>query len=282
MRVLVTGGSGLVGRYIVDVLAKFIEVEVLDLKPLHRRDIPFLNIDVLDFRRLVPNIKGFDAVVHLAGIPHPLNNPPERVFRVNTMGTFNVLEACALNRIKRFIFMSSESTLGFAFSSQRMWPDYFPVDERHPLRPQDPYGLSKVCGEEMCVSYTRRTGMHTTCLRAPWIWVPEPKEKEIYRKLVADYGSWSKNLWAYVHVLDVAQSVELALRHPYEERHGVYFICADENWTAEESRSLIARYYPETKKIAPTLTGRASLISNALARNELGFAPKYSVRDILG
>lgn len=281
MKILVTGGSGLVGRYVVDHLAQQWEVEVLDIRPPHRREIPFVQVDVLDFARLVPLVRGYDAVVHLAGIPHPLNEPAERVFRVNTMGTFNILEACALNRVPRFVFMSSESALGFAFSTRRIWPEYLPIDEQHPLRPQDPYGLSKLCGEQLCAAYTRRLEMDTICLRPPWVWVPETQEVAFYRTLVDHYEQWWKNLWAYIHVFDLAKAVELSLQMKAEGKYSVYFVCADENWTQEESRSLARRFFPETSRIAETLTGRASLISNARARAELGFAPSFTVLDLL-
>jgi UDP-glucose 4-epimerase len=282
MKILITGGSGLVGRYVVDHLLVRWDVDVLDIVVPHRRDIAFLQADILDFRKLVPLLKGYDAVVHLAAIPHPLSEPAERVFRVNTMGTFNLLEACALNRINRFVFMSSESTLGFAFSTRRVWPEYLPIDEEHPLQPQDPYGVSKVCGEQLCASYTRRTGMQTVCLRPPWIWIPEEKEVAIYRNLVQQYDRWYKNLWAYIHVADVAEAVERSLQQPQGAKHAVYFICAKENWTSLESRSLAARFYPETTQIAESFQGCDSFISHARAGSELGFVPKFSARDILG
>lgn len=279
MRVLVTGGSGMVGRYVVDQLRESMDVEVLDVQPLHRRDVVLHSIDMLEFSRIVPLLKGFEAVVHLAGIPHPLNDPPERVFRVNTLGTFNMLEAAALNGIRKFVFMSSESTLGFAFSTRRMWPEYVPIDEEHPLRPQDPYGLSKVCGEELCKGYTRRTGMETICLRAPWIWVPERKEIELYRSLVTEYDKWYKNLWAFIHVLDVASAIRSALERKIDSRFSAYFIAAKEQWTQEESLALLKKFYPETSEVREGFSGRQSFISSAKAKTELGFSSTHSVGD---
>ena len=112
MRVLVTGGSGLVGRYVVEGLADRHDVEVLDIRPPQAKVPRFHRTDILDIDSLAKTITGYDAVVHLAGIPHPLNHPAETVYRVNTVGTFNVLEASARNGVPRFLFLSSESTLG--------------------------------------------------------------------------------------------------------------------------------------------------------------------------
>ena len=279
MKILVTGGSGLVGRSVVDELAKSHTVEALDLKPLHRSDIRFHRADVLDLPALLSVVKGFDVVVHLAGIPHPLNEPAERVFRVNTLGTFHMLEASARSGVKQFIFMSSESTLGFAFSTKRHWPDYIPIDERHPLRPQDAYGLSKVTGELLCAATTRKTGMQTICLRAPWIWAPE--EKEFYKRLIDEYPQWYKNLWAFIHVSDVAQAIQLVLeKGSHLAEHDVFFLCAEQNWTGKDSRALLKEFYPETKTLAQDFQSSLSLISSAKARQAFGFSPKYKADDI--
>jgi len=283
MRVLVTGGSGLVGRFVVDELTKNHEVEILDLVPPHRSDLRFHQCDILNYDLLIAAIlnRPFDAVVHLAGIPHPLNHPPEVVFRTNALGTFHMLEACTRAGIQKFIFMSSESTLGFAFSTTRIWPANVPVDENHPTRPQDAYGQSKLTGELLCAGYSARTGMQTICLRAPWIWCPVESEVAMYRNLVKEYEKWHKNLWAWIHVSDVAGAITRALEVALPSPHEVMFICAGENWTGEESRELLARFYPETTRIGKEMSGPASLISSYKARTHLKFVPKYRVSDIL-
>jgi nucleoside-diphosphate-sugar epimerase len=281
MRLLVTGGSGLIGRYIVDFLALQHSVEILDIKAPIRQDLPFHSVDILNLDAVCKTITGFDAVVHLAGIPHPLNDPAEKVFRVNTIGTYNVLEACATNGISKFIFMSSESTLGFAFSTKRILPLYIPIDEQHPIQPQDPYGLSKAVGEMLCAGFTDRTGMQTICLRAPWIWVPEEREIQLYRQLITEYPRWSKNLWAYIHVLDVARAIQCALVMKISQIHYVFYICANENWVGIESRELLEKFYPEVCDIRNGFSDKMSLINGNKAKQELGFEPKYTVKDLM-
>jgi nucleoside-diphosphate-sugar epimerase len=285
MKVLVTGGSGLVGRFVVDELARHHEVEILDLVPPLRSDLKFHRIDILDPNVLDPALLNptgpFGAVVHLAGIPHPLNHPPEVVFRTNALGTFNMLAASARAGISRFVFMSSESTLGFAFSTARLWPEYAPIDEHHPTRPQDAYGQSKVTGELLCAGTSARTGMQTICLRAPWIWCPVESEVKIYRSLVKGYEKWQKNLWAWIHVSDTVSAILNALEVTMATVHEVMFISAGENWTGRDSRELLARFYPETTRIDKEMSGAASLISSQKARTHLKFIPKHRVSDIL-
>jgi len=282
MKVLVTGGSGLVGRYVVDGLSSDMDVDVLDVKPYPKEGTRTHSVDVLDLRECTRVIAGYDGVVHLAGIPHPLNDPPDRVFQTNTMGTFNVLEACAINGVKRFVFVSSESTLGLAFSSNRICPRYFPIDEEHPLAPQDPYGLSKAAAELLCAGYARRVGMRIAALRPPWIWVPEDKERALYQGLVREYAKWPQNLWAFVHVYDLVDAIRRALGVKSSDPFETFFITADENWTGIESRSLISHFFPETARIAESIVGAASLISSEKAKKMLGYQPSYSVADILG
>ncbi|MCX6143772.1 MAG: NAD(P)-dependent oxidoreductase [Ignavibacteriales bacterium] len=281
MRILVTGGSGLVGRYVVEELKLTHHVEILDLKRPDRSLLPYHPVDLLDEGETREHVRGFGVVVHLAGIPHPLNDSPEKVFRTNTQSTYNLLEACAANGVRRFVFISSESVLGFAFSTTRMWPEFLPMDERHALRPQDPYGLSKVACEQVCNGFTRRTGMQTICLRPPWVWVPEPKEVEFYKQLRAEYPKWYKNLWAYIHVFDVAKAVRQCVESPDLPAHDSFFICASETWVDVESKALVAQYFPETRRIADSFTGKASLISCEKAKRAFGFSPLYSWRDII-
>lgn len=270
----------MVGRYVVDELALSHQVENFDVKQPYRTDLPFLEVDLLNEEMVKKHVSGFDVVVHLAGIPHPLNDPPERVFRTNVLGTFNVLEACAANGIRRLIFISSESVLGFAFSTTRMWPEYLQIDEHHPQRPQDPYGLSKVTCESLCLGFSRRTGMQTICLRPPWIWVPEPSEIKMYKQLRSEYQNWSKNLWAYIHVYDVARAVLQCAESSDLPAHDAFFICAPETWTDVASRSLAAEYFPETKTISPSLSGNFSFISSEKAKKAFGFSTAYTWRDI--
>jgi len=281
MNVLVTGGSGKVGRYVVESLMDEHTVTVLDLRepagPHHR----FHRADVLSLSALSRIMDGFDAVVHLAGIPHPLDEPGEKVFQVNTIGTFNALEASAAAGVGTFVFMSSESTLGFAFARNRMAPLYAPIDERHALRPQDPYGMSKVSGELLCAGYSRTYGMRTIALRAPWIWVPEKEDVSFYRTLVAEYEKWSQNLWAFIHVRDVCQAVLAALKPGTPGMHDVCFIAAAEQWTDLPTTELLRRFYPDTPVADGFPQGRASLISTARAAELLGFRPAYSRDDVL-
>ncbi len=277
-KILITGGSGLVGKYVAQSLAANYEVTVAD-KVEPNFDAKFCRIDITDGSTLKSVQGTFDAILHLAGIPHPLNDPPEDVFRVNAYGTFNVAQFAADRSIRKVVFASSESTLGFAFARRPHAPLYFPIDEQHPLEPQDPYGLSKLCSEEILKSFSRACGMQTIALRFPWIWVPEDKERQMYRRLISEYADWYKNLWAWIGVHDVSQAFVRALGHS-GEGFGRYFITADDNWTGIPSRELIEQFYKDTQ-LVHTLGGATSLISSSLSKVVLKYSPREKVSDIL-
>ena len=277
-KLLITGGSGLVGKYVVQDLTPNYELAIAD-KVEPKLDVNFYKVDVTQSESLKIIKEKFDAVLHLAGIPHPLNDPAERVFYINTFGTFNIMQFAAENDIKKVILASSESTLGFAFAKRRHIPLYFPIDEQHPLEPQDAYGLSKVCAEEILKSFSRAYGIHTTALRFPWIWVPEEREREVYRKLISEYPNWYKNLWAWVNVHDVSQAFAKAIEHNNESFER-FFITADENWTGHPSVELVSTFYKGTQ-LVHSLEGSRSLISSDLAKVVLRYFPKYKVSDTI-
>ncbi len=282
MNILVTGGSGNVGKYIVDeLLLHGHTVGVMDLVSPKQKNVIFHGVDVRSMADVERAMKWYDAVIHMAGIPHPLNDPAERVFDVNVNGTFNVLEAAARCRIKKVVFTSSESALGFAFMNNRMVPEYIPIDELHPTRPQDAYGLSKVIGEQICRTYSAHYGIRTVCLREPWIWVPEQEQIKLYRQLINEYDERYKNLWTFVHVYDVAQAHRLAIEKDLEAFHEVFFITAKENWTGKDSRDLLLKHYPEIKRFTEKFTGASAIISHEKAHRMLSYEPAYSVKDLL-
>ena len=110
-----------------------------------------------------------DAVVHAAAIPDPTHNTPATVFQNNMMATFNVLEAAVRFGVSRFVNISSETVPGFFFPERPFLPDYVPIDEEHPIRPQDPYALSKYFGELLMDAAVRRSDVRCITIRPCWV-----------------------------------------------------------------------------------------------------------------
>ena len=85
-KIIVTGGSGRLGRFVVERLKGKYEVQVIDVKPSDVPGVAHANVDVTDLASLTKAFQGVDAVVHLAAVPNPRTSTPESCFRVNTHG----------------------------------------------------------------------------------------------------------------------------------------------------------------------------------------------------
>ena len=280
MRILVTGGSGLVGRVVVRHLSDNNDVTVLDIVEPKESGMPFVRGDVLDFESMRKLVNNYDAVAHLAAIPYPPKDAYEKTFRLNVMGTFNVLDACAVNGIRRIVFTSSDSTIGLQYGRRTARAAYLPVDEDHPALPEDAYGLSKLVCEEMCRSYARGHGMNITVLRPVWVW---GKNEHVagYRKSTEHPEEWPQGLWSYIHDVDVARAVEAGFQTTWESGCEVFFIAAANNGTKFPTRELISRFIPEVTDLRAPLENHDSLINTAKAKRMLGWQPEHTWEEIV-
>jgi len=277
MHILVTGGSGLVGRRIVRHLSSDHEVLTLDQREPQDAISRHVSIDILDVASLRPLMDGVDAVVHAAGIPGPAFGTPDDMYLNNIEGTRRVAKAAFERGVTRFVNISSESVLGFAFGRRRVLPRYFPINEDHRLQPADPYGRSKLTAEE-ALADCRPDRAVAVSLRPPWVWVPE--EYAQCRRLTHDPESWVGGLWAYIHGDDLARAVECALNADLTPGHHPLYVAASDNGTIFRTRELIQRYYPQVE-VRPGIGEFGGLISGALAAGSIGFTPSLTWRGFL-
>jgi len=157
VKVLVTGSSGVVGRYSVAALQEAGHaVAPFDLVDGH---------DVRDPGAVERATRDADAVLHLAalGVSSAVRAP--EMVATNVDGTRTVLAAATRSGVRRFVYASSVNALG-VFLGLRA-PDRLPIDDDHPCYATSPYGVSKLLGEELCAESTRTSGMSTICLRIP-------------------------------------------------------------------------------------------------------------------
>jgi nucleoside-diphosphate-sugar epimerase len=183
MRVLITGGNGKVGKVVTEhFVARGWEVRMIDLQvSAEVAGIEYIQCDITHYDDLRVAMRGCQAVVHLAAIPTPANDPGPTVFQVNVTGTFNVFEAAAQEGIRRIAQASSINTLGCAWGPRELVINYLPVDEDHPLSPADPYSFSKSVIEDIGRYYWRRDGISSVALRLPWVWSGPQEQVEKYR-----------------------------------------------------------------------------------------------------
>jgi nucleoside-diphosphate-sugar epimerase len=224
-------------------------------------------------------VRGAEAVGHAAAIPEPTHNPPATVFQNNLMATFNAIEAAVRFGVKRFVNISSETVPGFFFPERPFLPDYVPVDEEHPIRPQDPYALSKHFGEQLMDAAVRRSDIRCISIRPCWVQYEENYERNLGPQ-VRDASVLSANLWSYIDLYDLADAIRLAVESKLPG-HELFYIASPDNVGGRPFAELVRRYYGDRIEVRATDREDASGISSARAMRMLGWKPKRSWRDYL-
>lgn len=291
MRILFTGGSGKAGRHVVAyLLDQGHRVLNIDLVPLDHPGVDNLMADITDsgemfnamtsyagFDELEPGtgVPKFDAVVHFAAVPRILLRPDNETFRVNTMGTYNVIEAAVKLGIPKVIFASSETTYGVCFADGPRKPDYIPVDEDHPVVPEDSYAMSKVANEVTARSFQARSGIDIYGLR-----INNVMEPGDYVEYFPDYlknpDLRERNIFSYIDARDLGQIVDLCLKTD-GLGYQIFNASNDDNSVNLTSAEIAKRYYqgvPQRREMGRHET----FYSNAKIRDMLGFRQNHHWR----
>ena len=259
-RIMFTGGSGKAGRHVVQYLVeRGHQVLNIDTKPLdnpegphahhrHHRQRPGVQrlhqlYGPARVRPVAAAPQPVDAVVHFAAIPRIMITPDNELFRVNTMGTYNVIEAAVKLGIKKIVVASSETTYGVVFANEPKDPAYFPLDEEYDVDPMDSYALSKVINEKTARAFALRSGFDIYALRIGN--VIEPHEYEGFiPKWIADPAFRKRIAWSYIDARDLGQIVDLCV-----EKDGlgyqVFNAANDDPSSALTTQELLDRFYPK-------------------------------------
>jgi nucleoside-diphosphate-sugar epimerase len=274
-KVAVTGAKGRVGQFVVrELLEQGHAVKALTHSPWEECPVEQARISITDYASLKDALDGCDAVVHLAAIPWARPGDDLPIFDTNVTGTYALLLAAGESGIRRVSVASSDCALGFTFSHQETTPDYLPVDETHPARPDNSYGMSKVAAEGVADGLAKRFGMSIASLRISWVTGPEQyrKDSRFWRTTEdPEAGPW--NLWSYIDGRDAAQAFRLGIETDLGG-HEVFCIAEDNSRVNLPSRELAARYFPNAE-IRGEFEGTQSFENNAKAKRLLGFAPRY-------
>ena len=281
-RVLVTGGSGKLGRAVLrDLVAHGYEVLNIDQHRLDDPICPSVMINLTDFGQVASAILGgidekggpFDAVVHLAAIPAPGMAANAATFANNVPTTYNVFESCRLAGIRNVVFASSETVLGLPFDTP---PPYAPLDEEYYPRRQSAYSLGKLLDETMAAQFCRwDPELRMVGLRFSNVMYPE--EYQRFPGFDADPMARKWNLWGYIDARDGAQAVRRAIEAEFKGFEA--FIIANADTVMSRSNaSLLAEVFPDVPQRGDIGT-HTTLLSIEKARRMLGYAPQYSWRN---
>jgi nucleoside-diphosphate-sugar epimerase len=275
VNIVVTGGSGLAGTFVVAELVRYgHRVTILDQAPPQERGLPYRLVDLSDLGQVYGALPETEAIIHLGAIPRPTFHPPGEVFRTNMLATYNIFEVAAARAVPRVIYASSMSVLGYPFYHRFFEPLYAPIDEAHPPLPQDSYALSKYLGEAVAQAFVRRGQLTAISLRLTWIHTPQSFKEIIVPLRQEGGGAAAASLWLYVDSRDVAQAFRLALSAELSG-HEAFFISAPNSFMDTPTAELLRRYYPNTE-IRPQLQGQQAVITSTKAERVLGFKANYT------
>ena len=295
MRILFTGGSGKAGRHAVAyLLEQGHRVVNVDQTPLELDGVNNRIADITDagqmydvmsayagYDEMVPGtgVPSFDAVVHFAAVPRLLQTSDNECYRVNTLGTYNVIDAALKMGVRKIIFASSETAYGICFADGERKPDYLPMDEEHPTVPEDSYAMSKVVNEATARSFQARSGADIYGLRINNVIEPHEYERD-FPGYIADPELRLRNIFAYIDARDLGQMVECCLKTD-GLGYQIFNVANDGHSVGQSTSELVAKYY-EGVPLRREMGENETFFTNAKAKAMVGFAPKYDWRDILG
>ncbi len=303
-KILVIGGAGFIGSYVVAELLKhdvggviiydnFVRGKMSNvqdcLKDKRCKIFP-LGGDIRDIDILNEAMKGVDYVFHLAAmwLLH-CKDFPRTAFDVNMQGTFNVLEACVNNNVKKLIYSSSASVYGDAVE--------VPMTEEHPFNNRNFYGATKISGEAMCRAFYDRYGLNYVGLRYMNVYGPNQDQTAAYTGVIPIMlnkidtneqpvinGDGSQ-AYDFIYVEDVARFNVLAMQS--EKTDEFYNVGTEKQTSIKELCDLIlelkksdlkVQYKPYSEDDARRLV-QNRIGSNQKAKNDIGFEPKYNLEE---
>ncbi len=294
MRILFTGGSGKAGRhatrYLIEQGHRVLNVDqtpsdvegvfnriadITDLGAMHDAMQAYADFDELEPGTGVPS---FDAVVHFAAVPRIMVTGDAECFRVNTLGTYNVIDAALKAGVRKVIFASSETTYGVCFADGERKPEYIPVDEAHPTEPEDSYAMSKVVNEATARSFQRRSGADIYGLRINN--VIEPHEyATMFPGFIDAPEKRRRNIFAYIDARDLGHMVDCCLKTDglgYE----VFNVANDTHSVSAPTQELIDRFYQGVEQ-KREMGEHETFYTNEKAKRLVGFSPKHDWREEL-
>ena len=303
-KVLVIGGAGFIGSFVVAELLKEEVAEVVVYDNFARGKKEYLNEqledprcslfpiggDIREIDILNEAMKGKDYVVSLAAmwLLH-CKDYPRTAFHVNIEGTFNVLEACVKNNIKKLIWSSSASVYGDAVE--------LPMTEDHPFNNKNFYGASKIAGEAMATAFNDRYGLEVIGLRYMNVYGPHQDQTAAYtgvvpimlNKIEANespvINGDGSQAYDFIYVEDVAKCNVDALKS--DTKFGMYNVGTEVQTSIKElcdtildlkHSDLKVQYNPYSEDDARALV-QNRIGSRKKAEEELGFKYQYELRE---
>jgi UDP-glucose 4-epimerase len=303
-KILVIGGAGFIGSFVVKELLKHPVKEVVIYDNFARGNKQYLQEQLKDERCsifpfggdiretdiLETAVQGKDYVISLAAmwLLH-CKDYPRTAFDVNIAGTFNVFEACVKHNIKKLIWSSSASVYGDALE--------LPMTEEHPFNNKNFYGASKIAGEAMATAFNDRYGLKIIGLRYMNVYGPHQDQTAAYTGVVPimlnkieaneapTINGDGSQAYDFIYVEDVARANVQALLS--DQDFGMYNVGTEVQTTINELCEMILKlkesdlkvqYNPYSEDDARSMV-KNRIGSRVKAEQDLGFKYKYELKE---
>ena len=205
-------------------------------------------------------------------VPRMLMTPDAECYRVNTVSTYNVIEAALRLGIRKIVIASSETTYGVCFTQGEVLPRYLPVDEEHPTVPHDSYAMSKVVNEVTARIFQARSGADIYALRINNVIEPHEYARD-FPKYHADPALRRRNIFAYIDARDLGQMVDRCLKTD-GLGYQVFNVSNDNHSVGLTTSEIAARYYAGVP-MKRQMGEHETFYANAKAKRLLGYAPRH-------
>ncbi|MGK7908034.1 MAG: NAD-dependent epimerase/dehydratase family protein [Synechococcus sp.] len=296
MKVLITGASGRLARYVIHELADKYELILTSRRkpPEELSGFAWIQAELTCFADCQRMVAGVNAIQHLGAQPEPTDHPDLRslykkrgvsfdaTFKSNLLGTYYLLQAAVEAQVKIVVMAGSNCALGHGYRiSKTPFPiQTLPIDETHPCYPEDTYSFSKRAGEDLLASYSRAYGMRTYVTRPAGIRTEAQRRQMAVEATSAQY--WDPWLWGWVGSEDLARAHRLLLdAAPELPLHDVYFVNGQDTTALEPSLELVERFRPQLLPVVEKLTGYQSFLSCDKIGTAVGWQPQTSWRQYL-
>jgi len=293
LKILVTGGAGFIGRYLVEFLLKDNQ-EVLaydnlstgsneSMISLVKKGAKFLKGDILDLDILCEFSKDVDVVIHLAAIADVNESVinPDVTKKNNVDGTVNVLQCCIKNKIKKIIFASSAAVYG---DSKEI-----PINENCTTNPQSPYGQSKLDAEKIIEKTCKKNGINHIIFRIFNVYGKGQNKQyagvitKFFENIRDDkplvvYGD-GQQARDFVSINDVVESFDCALK---SNKSGTYNIASGKSTSINELAGIMFDVFGKKSEIKHKDMKKGDIKNSfadiSCAKSELGFSAKKSLK----
>lgn len=279
-KVVVTGGSGRLGEFVIrDLLERGYQVLSLDrVAPREKLCASWL-ADLCRAGDLFEALRNAYGIIHLGAYQAPNLAPDAETLSNNVSATYNVLRAAADMKVNKVVLASSTAAFGFIYATKIRAPEYLPLDENHPSKPQDSYGLSKVLGEQIADSIVSvNKEMTVSSLRFPG--VNFDLTYESFRERWRNPASRASGFWTYIDARDAATTCRLALEAKFKG-HEVFIASAPKNCMIQPTLELVKKFLPKGARIKKVSGTHWSAVDSSKARRMFGFTPKHLWQDYL-